>query len=326
MTAARERRSEQSENTDAAAAQADPTGQRRAYLRDLEVRGASVATRRSYASDLQQLLEWLAERDLTVADLGRRQVRAFSADLGRRGYAPATLARKLSTLRGFARHLTESGVLAADPARSLPGPRRRRRLPRVLSVSDVDTLVAATDGTEPLALRDRVILELLYGCGLRSMELVALRLGDVQAAQAQLIVHGKGGKTRIVPLGEEAGAALRRYLERGRSELERSRSGAGSAALELRRESPLLLSRSGRGLLTSDVRRLVVKYSRLAGIDPASPHMLRHAYATHMLERGADLRAIQELLGHASISTTQVYTHVSGAHLRRTYDLHHPRA
>ncbi len=326
MTTSRERRSEQSETTDPAAAQADPAGRRRAFLRELEVRGASPATRRSYASDLQQLLEWLAERDLTVADLGRRQVRAFSADLGRRGYAPATLARKLSTLRSFARHLTESGVLAADPARSLPGPRRRRRLPRVLSVADVDTLVAATEGTDPLALRDRLILELLYGCGLRSMELVALRLGDVQAAQAQLIIRGKGGKMRIVPLGDEAAAALRRYLERGRGELEGTRGDAGHGATEARRAAPLLLSKSGRALLTSDVRRLVVKYSRLAGIDPASPHMLRHAYATHMLERGADLRAIQELLGHASVSTTQVYTHVSGAHLRRTYDLHHPRA
>jgi site-specific recombinase XerD len=323
VTAPRERRIEQPQTIDAAAAQADPDGMRRAFLRELEVRGASAATRRSYASDLQQLLEWLAERDLTVSDLGRRQVRAFSAELGRRGHAPATLARKLSTLRGFARHLTESGVLAADPARSLPGPRRRRRLPRVLSVSDVDTLVAATEGTDPLALRDRLILELLYGCGLRSMELVALRLGDVQAAQAQLIVRGKGGKTRIVPMGDEAAAALRRYLERGRGELESPR---GAAISGPRREAPLLLSKSGRGLLTSDVRRLVVKYSRLAGIDHASPHMLRHAYATHMLERGADLRAIQELLGHASVSTTQVYTHVSGAHLRRTYELHHPRA
>ncbi len=323
MTAPRERRSEQPKHAAAAAAaSADPTGMRRGFLRELEVRGASAATRRSYASDLQQLVEWLAEHGLTVSDLGRRQVRAFSADLGRRGYAPATLARKLSTLRSFARYLTESGVLAADPARSLPGPRRRRRLPRVLSLGDVDTLVAATEGTDPLALRDRLILELLYGCGLRSMELVALRLGDVQAAQAQLIVRGKGGKTRIVPMGDEAAAALRRYLERGRGELSRPRG----AAAEPRREAALLLSKSGRGLLTSDVRRLVVKYSRLAGIDPASPHMLRHAYATHMLERGADLRAIQELLGHASVSTTQVYTHVSGAHLRRTYDLHHPRA
>ncbi len=327
MTNPRERRSEQLETTDAAAAQADPTGLRRAFLRELEVRGASPATRRSYDSDLQQLLEWLAGRDQTVAGLQRREVRAYSAELGRRGYAPATLARKLSTLRGFTRHLTEAGVLAADPAQSLPGPRRRRRLPRVLSVSDVDTLVAATEGTDPLALRDRLILELLYGCGLRSMELVALRLGDVQAAQAQILVRGKGGKTRMVPLGEEAAAALRRYLERGRGELERPAALAcrGSDAAS-RREASLLLSRTGRPLLTSDVRRLVVKYSRLAGIDPASPHMLRHAYATHMLERGADLRAIQELLGHASVSTTQVYTHVSGAHLRRTYDLHHPRA
>ena len=323
MTAPRERRSEQPQTIDAAAAQADADDMRRAFLRELEVRGASAATRRSYASDLRQLLEWLADRDLTVADLGRRQVRSFSADLGRRGYAPATLARKLSTLRGFARHLTESGVLAADPARSLPGPRRRRRLPRVLSVSDVDTLVAATEGTDPLALRDRLILELLYGCGLRSMELVALRLGDVQAAQAQLIVRGKGAKMRIVPMGDEAAVALRRYLERGRGELEHSQ---GAATPERRGDAPVLLSKSGRGLLTSDVRRLVVKYSRLAGIDHASPHMLRHAYATHMLERGADLRAIQELLGHASVSTTQVYTHVSGAHLRRTYELHHPRA
>ena len=316
--------------TDTAAAQADPTGLRRAFLRDLEVRGASPATRKSYASDLQQLLEWLAARELTVSDLSRRQARAYSADLGRRGYAPATLARKLSTLRGFARHLTEAGVLAADPARSLPGPRRRRRLPRVLSLADVEMLLAATDGTDPLALRDRLVVELLYGCGLRSMELVALRLGDVQAAQAQLVVRGKGGKMRMVPMGDEAAAALRRYLERGRGELERqggrARRDPEPAAAGPRREAALLLSRSGRPLLTSDIRRLVVKYSRLAGIDQASPHMLRHAYATHMLERGADLRAIQELLGHASVSTTQVYTHVSGAHLRRTYDLHHPRA
>lgn len=326
MTAPRERRVEQHETTDAAAAQADPGGLCHAFLRELEVRGASAATRRSYASDLQQFLEWLTARGLEVSNVGRRDVRAFSAELGRRGYAPATLARKLSTLRGFTRHLTESGILAADPAQGLPGPRRRRRLPRVLSLSDVDTLVAATDGTDPLSLRDRLILELLYGCGLRSMELVALRLGDVQAAQAQIVVRGKGGKTRLVPLGEEAAAALRRYLERGRGELERQATFAGRHAAAPRREATLLVSRTGRPLLTSDVRRLVVKYSRLAGIDPASPHMLRHAYATHMLERGADLRVIQELLGHASVSTTQVYTHVSGAHLRRTYDLHHPRA
>jgi site-specific recombinase XerD len=153
---------------------------------------------------------------------------------------------------------------------------------------------------------------------------VALTLADLKPAQAQLIVHGKGGKMRVVPVGEEAAAAVRRYLERGRGLLVADREDDARAATLERR--PLLLSRSGRALLTSDIRRLVVRYCRRAGLDAASPHMLRHAYATHMLERGADLRVIQELLGHASVSTTQVYTHVSGAHLRRVYDLHHPRA
>jgi len=308
----------------AAAAAADPEGRSAAFLRDLEVRGCSAATRRSYGSDLQQLMEWLAARGCIVDTLDRRAVRAYSADLGRRGYAPATLARKLSTLRGLSRFLTERGVLGADPTRLLPGPRRRRRLPRVLTEAEVEALLSAAGGTEPLALRDRAILELLYGCGLRSQEVVALTLADLKPAQAQLIVHGKGGKMRVVPVGDEAAAAVRRYLERGRGLLVADREDDARAATLERR--PLLLSRSGRALLTSDIRRLVVRYCRRAGLDAASPHMLRHAYATHMLERGADLRVIQELLGHASVSTTQVYTHVSGAHLRRVYDLHHPRA
>jgi site-specific recombinase XerD len=269
-------------------------------------------------------MEWLAACGCTVDTLDRRAVRAYSAHLGRRGYAPATLARKLSTLRGLSRFLTERGVLGADPTRLLPGPRRRRRLPHVLSQAEVEALLTAAGGTDPLALRDRAILELLYGCGLRSQEVVALALADLKPAQAQLIVHGKGGKMRVVPVGEEAAAAVRRYLERGRGLLAAGREDAARAAAAERR--PLLLSRSGRALLTSDIRRLVVRYCRRAGLDAASPHMLRHAYATHMLERGADLRVIQELLGHASVSTTQVYTHVSGAHLRRVYDLHHPRA
>ena len=318
MTAARQRRTDGDDTSLVAAV--DPRGRCAAFLRELEVRGAGAATRRAYDSDIRQLLEWLAERELQVEDLSRRHARAFTADLGRRGYAPATLARKLSTLRGLTRFLTENGGLAADPARGLPGPRRRRRLPRVLTVAEVDALLSQASGADPLSLRDRAVLELLYGCGLRSMEVVVLRLGDVQAGQAQLVVNGKGGRMRVVPVGEEAAAALRRYLERGRPAL------AGGDAGEPLREATLFLTCRGRALLTSDVRRIVVDYSRRAGIVGASPHMLRHAYATHMLERGADLRAIQELLGHASVSTTQVYTHVSGAHLRRTYDLHHPRA
>jgi integrase/recombinase XerC/integrase/recombinase XerD len=303
---------------------ADPRRRRLGYLRDLEVRGTSVATRRSYGADLAQLLEWLVARGATVQELDRRMVRAYSADLGRRGYAPATLARKLSTLRGFLRYLTESGDLLADPSRLLLGPRRRRRLPRVLTVSEVERVLTAAGGADPLALRDRLLLELLYGCGLRSQEAVDLTLDDVQAAQDQIRVRGKGGRTRMVPVGEETTAALSRYLARGRGlfQAEALSAPPGRAS----RGAPLLLSHNGRRLSTSDIRRRIVKYCEQAGVPAASPHMLRHAYATHMLERGADLRVIQELLGHASVSTTQVYAHVGGAHLRRMYDLHHPRA
>ncbi len=304
---------------------ADPNRRCTGYLRDLEVRGASSSTRRSYGADLAQLLEWLAARGTTVEELDRRSVRAFSADLGRRGYAPATLSRKLSTLRGLLRYLTENGVLQADPSRTLPGPRRRRRLPRTLTVSEVDSVLTAAGGVEPLSLRDRLALELLYGCGLRSQETVDLSLDDVQQAQEQLRVRGKGGRMRVVPMGAETAAALHRYLARGRAPLAGRRVIARPrrARSEARR---CCVSHNGRRLSTSDIRRLVVRYCRRAGVVEASPHMLRHAYATHMLERGADLRVIQELLGHASVSTTQVYAHVGGAHLRRMYDLHHPRA
>jgi integrase/recombinase XerD len=270
-------------------AAADLIGQ---FLRSLEVRGMSPATRRSYASDLSQFDEWSQECGQALAGLDRSAVRAFAAALGRRGYAPATLARKLSTMRSFCRFLTERGVLAADPAQYLPGPRRRRRLPHALRPSEVDAVCDAVRGSDALALRDRLAFELLYGCGLRSQELVDLGCDDVHAQRGELLVRGKGGKMRMVPLGDEAGAALERYLA------------------------------SGRGALG---RRIVAKYARLAGLT-ASPHMFRHAYATHMLEHGADLRAIQELLGHSSVSTTQIYTHVSGAHLKAVHQRHHPRA
>jgi integrase/recombinase XerD len=270
------------------------------FLRSLEVRGMSPATRRSYASDLAQLREWSDARGLAFAGFDRGGVRAFAADLGRRGYAPATLARKLSTVRSFCRFLTERGVLAADPAQYLPGPRRRRRLPHSLRPAEIDAICDAVRGSDAFALRDRLVFELLYGCGLRSQELVDLGCDDVHARRGELLVRGKGGKMRMVPLGDEAAAALERYLASGRGAL-------------------------GRPLHTSDVRRIVAKYAAVAGL-AASPHMFRHAYATHMLEHGADLRAIQELLGHSSVSTTQIYTHVSGAHLKAVHQRHHPRS
>lgn len=291
------------------------------FLRSLEVRGLSPATRRSYASDLVQFSEWLVERGSGFAELDRTTVRAFVADLGRRGYAPATLARKLSAVRALARFLTERDVLASDPAQYLPGPRRRRHLPHALRPAEVDAVCDAVRGSDPLALRDRLMFELLYGCGLRSQELIDVSCDDVHAARGELLVRGKGNKMRVVPLGDEAAAALERYLATGRGALGRR---AGVAVTPP--EGTLLLTRSGRPLHTSDVRRVVTKYAAMAGLDAASPHMFRHAYATHMLEHGADLRAIQELLGHSSVSTTQIYTHVSGAHLKAVYRRHHPRS
>ena len=295
---------------------ADPEGLVEAFLRAVAVRGGSAATARSYRSDLRQFLEWLADRRLPLMAVDRRAVRAFAGALGRRGYAPATMARKLSALRGLCRFLVERGALPADPAALLPGPRKQRRLPRSLRPSEIDRLLTAVEATPgPLGDRDRAVSELLYGCGLRSQELVDLDLDDLRFDGPELVVNGKGGKARVVPVGEAAVGAVTAYLDRARGRL---RGAAASPAL--------LLTRSGRRLLTSDIRRLLVHYCRSAGLDEASPHMLRHAYATHMLERGADLRAIQELLGHASVSTTQVYTHVSGAHLRKVYEQHHPRA
>jgi integrase len=204
-------------------AAADLIGQ---FLRSLEVRGMSPATRRSYASDLSQFDEWSQECGQALAGLDRSAVRAFAAALGRRGYAPATLARKLSTMRSFCRFLTERGVLAADPAQYLPGPRRRRRLPHALRPSEVDAVCDAVRGSDALALRDRLAFELLYGCGLRSQELVDLGCDDVHAQRGELLVRGKGGKMRMVPLGDEAGAALERYLASGRG----ARGGGGGAA------------------------------------------------------------------------------------------------
>jgi len=325
------------EETPATTFEPDPGGQVDDYLRALEVRGASAATRRSYAADLRQLRAWLTAERLPVDRLDRRAVRGFAAHLGRRGYAPATHARKLSALRGFTRFLAERDVLEADVAAGLPSPRRRRRLPRTLRVDEVDRFLAAIRGDDPLRLRDRALFELIYGCGLRSQEAVGTTLEELDLAQAELRVRGKGGRERTVPLGERATDALDDYLRRGRGRLAARTRRAGSGGSQEtagpdagrggRVSGPaLFLSKSGRPLRTSDVRRLVVRYCRAAGLDDASPHMLRHAYATHMLEAGADLRALQELLGHASVATTQVYTHVSGAHLRKVYDRHHPRA
>ncbi|HVM68672.1 MAG TPA: tyrosine-type recombinase/integrase [Gaiellaceae bacterium] len=258
-------------------------------------------TRRAYGADLRQFAEWLAERRLRVEDVDVRVLVDYASELGRarRGLAPATIARKLSAIRAFLR-FTLGPARVPDAALA---PRRPQRLPEAPKPAEVDALLEAVAGDGPLGLRNRALLELVYSAGLRSAEAVGLDLADVDFEQELVRVRGKGGKERVVPLGEQAAHLLSRYLRDARPQLAR---GACDA---------LFLSARGRRLDTSTLRRLL-----------PHPHRLRHSFATHLLEGGADLRTIQELLGHSSLSTTQVYSHVSAKRLRKVYDRAHPRS
>ena len=263
--------------------------------------GLSESTRRAYASDLADFEAWLATTGGSLDGVDVHVLARYTAELGRgrRGLAPSTIARRLAAVRSF---LGFTFGASRVPAIAMP-PRRRRRLPDAPKLADVEALLAAVEGEGPLALRNVAILELTYSCGLRSAEVVGLRLADVDFDQEAVHVLGKGGKERVVPLGERAAYAVATYLRDARPALAR---GANDT---------LFLSVRGRALDTSALRRLM-----------RNPHRLRHAYATHLLEGGADLRTIQELLGHASLSTTQVYSHVDARRLRRVYDHSHPRS
>jgi site-specific recombinase XerD len=285
-----------------------------AYDRDLRGRGAAERTRRAYAIDLAQFVEWAAERE--PGEIRHRDVRRFAAGLSSGGAAPATVARKLAAVRGLFDFLVRSGRAGQNPAELVSSPKREQKLPKVMTTEQVRTLLERIPARTPLELRDRAMLELAYSCGLRCEEIVNLDLGALDHETEQLRVLGKGAKERLLPVGEPAQQALRRYVERGRQ-----------ALLSDRREPALFPSKSGRRLSNSDVTRrlgLWVREAALAG--GVSPHSLRHSFATHLLEGGADLRTIQELLGHASISTTQVYTRVDAARLRDAYAATHPRA
>jgi site-specific recombinase XerD len=285
------------------------------FDKDLRRRGAAERTRRAYGIDLGQLAGWCAARGLEPAGVDYKALRRYAAHLSDRKVAAATVARKLAASRQFFASLVEHGQIGANPADLLPLPRKDQPLPRALNAGDVSSLLDKIPTTTPLELRDRALFEIAYGCGLRAEELVTLDLASVDFEGEELRVEGKGGKTRIVPAGEPALLALRRYLERGRP------------ALETLQESALFLSKTGRRLSTSDVRRRLRAWARHAQAQGAvHPHALRHSFATHLLEGGADLRAIQEMLGHATISTTQVYTRVDSARLRAAYARSHPRA
>jgi site-specific recombinase XerD len=269
--------------------------------RFLEHGGLSDATRRAYASDLRSFAAWLEVRELAFDDVDVRVLADWVTDLGRgpRRLSPATIARRLAAIRSCLR-FTYGPASVPDAALA---PRRVRRLPDAPKAAEVDALLEVTGGSEPLDLRNRALLELLYSGGLRSAEAVGLDLADVDFEREAVHVHGKGGKQRVVPLGEEAAHHLACYLRDGRPALVR---GA---------EDAIFLSARGRRLDTSTVRRIL-----------RHPHRLRHAFATHLLEGGADLRVIQELLGHSSLSTTQAYSHVDARRLRRVYDRSHPRS
>jgi site-specific recombinase XerD len=285
-----------------------------AYDRDLRARGAAERTRRAYGVDLGQFVAWAEER--APGDVRHRDVRRYAAGLSSEGAAPATVARKLAAIRGLFDFLVRTERIGQNPADLVSSPKREEKLPRVLSAEQVRELLERIPARTPLELRDRAMLELAYSCGLRCEEIVNLDLGALDFETEQLRVLGKGSKERLLPVGEPAQQALRRYAERGRQAL------AGDP-----RERALFLSKSGRRLSNSDVTRRLGLWVREAAVAAGvSPHSLRHSFATHLLEGGADLRTIQELLGHASISTTQVYTRVDAARLRDAYAATHPRA
>jgi site-specific recombinase XerD len=288
----------------------------RRFDRDLQRRGVAERTRRAYGVDMGELATWAAAQGIEPAAVTYRVLRGYAARQSDRGAAPRTLARKLASARAFFRSMVEHGDMTANPADLLPAPKLPQTLPRTIKPADVAALLDRIPATTPLELRDRALFEVAYACGLRAEELVNLDVGSVDFDAEQVRVEGKGGKTRVVPAGEPALAAVGRYLERARPAL----AGAGG-------DPALFLSKSGRRLSTSDVRRRLRVWARHAAAQGAvHPHALRHSFATHLLEGGADLRAIQELLGHASVSTTQVYTRVESTRLRAAYLRSHPRA
>ncbi len=283
-----------------------------AFLDSLAVeRGLSANTVRAYARDLRAHLAFIHSQGLR--DLRRVEESHLIVYLGRlrrTGAAPATVMRKLSAVRGFYRYLVREESIGSDPTANLPAARLQRRLPSVLSVEEVTRLLAQPDPDTRRGLRDRAMLELLYATGLRVSELVHLSRGDINFDMGLVRCLGKGSKERIVPVGGPALEAVRSYLA--------ARRDAAPA---------LFLGNKGHPITRVTFWRIVRRYARQAGIrTPISPHTLRHSFATHMLEGGADLRAIQELLGHASIATTQIYTHVSVDRLREVYRSYHPRA
>jgi integrase/recombinase XerD len=290
-----------------------------AYL-ELE-RGLSRNTLEAYRSDLQQYGEFLSRIDRDPLDVRAPDLLSFISELadgrdGRAPVSPATLQRKIACLRSFHRHLRREQILARDPTADLRPPRPRGRLPKVLSRDEIQRLLAQPTGTSPAALRDRALLETMYACGLRASEAIGLELSELDLESGIVRTRGKGSKERIVPIGSQAVRTLREYLDKARPRL-----------VGLRDDPRVFVNLRGGGLSRQGLYKIVQRHARSAGLDSRmSPHTLRHTFATHLLAGGCDLRSLQEMLGHADIGTTQIYTHLSPDRLRDVYFEAHPRA
>jgi integrase/recombinase XerC len=292
------------------------------FLRHLGLeKNASELTVKSYREDLMQAMDFfrtrLGGRAPAVEQLNTRLLRAYLAWLHEQGYAKSTIARRLAAVRSWCRFLCRQGTLQVNPAAGLRGPRQDKKLPHFVGTDDMLRLLDAPSAENVLGLRDRAILETLYSAGVRVSELTGLNVTDVDLDSGMATVRGKGKKERLVILGPQALAAVQAWLP-GRTTL------AGPRAATL---PALFLNKNGTRLTSRSVGRLLEKYLAQAGLDPrTSPHTLRHSFATHLLDAGADIRSVQELLGHRSLGTTQIYTHVSTQRLRDSYDQAHPRA
>lgn len=284
-------------------------------------RGLSRNTLEAYRSDLLQLGTFLERSGVDVVAAQHAHLSGWLADLaagadGRPPAAAATLQRKAACLRSFYRHLRREGLLDHDPTADLRAPKKSQRLPHVLQRSEVQKLLAAPDGTDPASLRDRALLELMYACGLRASEAIDLTLADIDLHAGVLRARGKGAKERLVPIGSQAVEAVRIWLQRGRPEV-----------VGLRDEPHLFVNHRGGGLTRQGLYKIVQRHAKAVGLDgKMSPHTLRHTFATHLLAGGCDLRSVQEMLGHADVATTQIYTHLSTDRLRDVYFAAHPRA
>lgn len=282
---------------------------------------ASDLTIKAYREDLFGLIDYFESSSGAMPRVDRltpQSLRQFQSALQQAGYARSTISRKLASLRSFYKFAMRQGWVADNPASPLRNPRQKRKLPTVLSGDDILRLLSAPAADTVAGLRDRAILETIYSAGLRVSELVSLRDRDLDFEEQILHVRGKGRKERLAPLGSFARAAIERYIARRNRHADAERLG---------REAPVFVNRFGTILTTRSVGRMLDKYIAAAELDTrTSPHTLRHSFATHMLDRGADIRSVQELLGHKSLSTTQIYTHVSAAKLRAVYETAHPRA